>query len=102
MKKHKLDYKIVNNGISKYIDYQYKDYLMIYNSNDRTIDIHRGIDFEFITKSPVINYNFIDFVLCQGLDHALILVENANENKKSEAKYKILVLKDKENDLKWK
>ena len=102
LKKHKLNYKIVNNGITKYIDYQYKDYLMIYNSNDRTIDIHRGIDFEFVTKSPVINYNFIDFVLCQALDHALILVENANENKKSEAKYKILVLKDKENDLKWK
>ena len=102
LKKHKLKYKIINNGITKYIDYQFKDYLMIYNTNDSTIDIHRGIDFELVTKSPVIHYKFIDLVLCQGLDHALILVENTNENKKTEAKYKILVLKDKENDLKWK
>ena len=105
LKKHKLEYEIINNGITKYIDYQLKDYLMIYNSNDRTIDIHRGIDFEFVTKSPVINYTFIDFVLAKGLDQALILVENNGQNdesEKSDVKYKILVLKDKENDLKWK
>ena len=105
LKKHKLEYEIINNGITKYIDYQLKDYLMIYNSNDRTIDIHRAIDFEFVTKSPVINYTFIDFVLAKGLDQALILVENNaqnDESDKSDVKYKILVLKDKENELKWK
>ena len=70
-KKHKLEYEIINNVITKYIDYQLKDYLMIYNSNDRTIDIHRGIDFENVTKSPLINYTFIDFFLFKGLDHFL-------------------------------
>jgi len=110
LKKHKLEYEIVNNAIAKYIDYQLKDYLLIYNSKDKTIDVHRGIDFDLITKSPVINYKFIDFVLCKALDHAMILVENENFNeketeidgKKIDSKYKILVLKDKENELKWK
>ena len=88
--KHLKKYKVE----TKYIDYQLKDYLMIYNSNDRTIDIYRGIDFEFVTN---------DFVLVKGLDQALILVENNGKNdgsEKSDVKYKILVLKDKENDLK--
>ena len=110
MKKHKLEYEIVKNGIVKYIDYQLKDYLLIYNSNDKTIDIYRGIDFEFVSKSPVINYNFIDLTLSKSLDQLLILVENNNmnvkgseiEGKKSNSKYKILVLKDKENQLMWK
>ena len=110
LKKHKLEYEIVKNGIVKYIDYQLKDYLLIYNSNDKTIDIYRGIDFEFVSKSPVINYNFIDLTLSKSLDQLLILVENNNmnvkgseiEGKKSNSKYKILVLKDKENQLMWK
>ena len=109
LKKHKLKYEIVNNGICKYIDYQFKDYLMIYNSIDKTIDIFRGIDFEFVAKSPIINYKFIDFVLSKSLDQVLILVENIlndksndADNKKSNIKYKVLVLKDKENQLMWK
>ena len=111
LKKHKLNFEIIKNGICKYIDYQFKDYLMIYNSIDKTIDIYRGIDFEFVGKSPIINYTFIDFVLSKSLDQALILVENNNitndqnndvENKKSNSKYKVLVLKDKENQLMWK
>ena len=110
LKKHQLEYDIVKNGIAKYIDYQMKDYLLIYNSNDKTIDIYRGIDFEFVTKSPEIIYTFIDFVLSKGLDQILILVENKdtneqeneNEVKKSNAKFKLLVLKDKENQLLWK
>ena len=84
LKKHKLEFEIVKNGIVKYIDYQMKDYLLIYNSNDKTIDIYRGIDFEFVTKSPEINYNFIDFVLSKGLDQILILVENKNINEQED------------------
>ena len=100
----------MNNEIAKYIGYQLKDYLLIYNSKDKIIDVHRGIEFDHITKSPVIKYKFIDFVLCKALDHAMILVENENFNeketeidgKKVDSKYQILVLKDKKNELKWK
>ena len=108
LRKNKVEYEIEQNGVAKYIDYQMRDYLMIFNSKDKTIDIHRAIDFEFVTKSPIINYSFIGFVYNQGLDHALILVKNditiekENENKIPESKYKILVLKDKTNELIWK
>ena len=111
LQKNKIEYDIVPNGVAKYIDYQMRDYLMIYNTKDKTIDVHRAIDFEFVTKSPIINYDFIGFVLNKELDHALILVKNNNMNEKneqekenttSESKYKILVLKDKTNDLIWK
>ena len=51
MKKHKLEYEILNNAIAKYIDYQLKGYLLIYNSKEKTIDVHRGIDFDLITKT---------------------------------------------------
>ena len=102
LKKHKLEYEIVNNGIVKYIDYQLKDYLLIFNSKEKTIDVHRGIDFEFVTKSPVINYKFVDFTLSKGLDQIIILVENNEKNEQSNGKYKILVLKDKDNLLNWR
>ena len=69
--KNKLDYDIVNNGIAKYVDNQCRDYLFIYNPIDKTIDIHKAIDFELVIKSPTI-------------------------------KYKLLVLKDKDNELRWK
>ena len=82
---------------------------MLYNSKDKTIDIHRAIDFEFVAKSPVINYDFIGFVLNKDLNHALILVKNnktheekENEGNISNSNYKILVLKDKTNELIWK
>ena len=105
LQKNGIDYEIVPNGIEKYIDYEMRDYLLIYNSKDKTIDIHRAIDFQFVSKSPVINYEFIGFVLYKDLDHALILVKNnkkENEVNTQESKYKILVLKDKTNELIWK
>ena len=111
LQKNKLDYEIVQNGFAKYIDYQMRDYLMLYNSKDKTIDVHRAIDFEFVAKSPVINYDFIGFVINKDLDHALILVKNNNTHEEKEkenegnisnSNYKILVLKDKTNELIWK
>ena len=106
-----MDYEIVQNGFAKYIDYQMRDYLMIYNSTDKTIDVHIAIDFEFVAKSPIINYDFIGFVINKDLDHALILVKNNNTHEEKEkenegnisnSNYKILVLKDKTNELIWK
>ena len=107
LRKNQIEYEIVQNGVAKYIDYQMRDYLMIYNSKDKTIDIHRAFDFQFVAKSPIINYDFIGFVVNKEYDHALILVNNnndetENENKSSGSKYKILVLKDKTDELFWK
>ena len=88
-----------------------RDYLIIYNKKDKTIDIHRAIDFQLVTKSPIINYKFIGFVINKEFDHALILVNNNNQNDEKQkenennaqaSKYKILVLKDKNDELFWK
>ena len=38
LQKNKIEYDININGIAQYIDYQMRDYLMIYNSKDKTID----------------------------------------------------------------
>ena len=105
--KNKIDYDIDINGVVKYVDYQMRDYLMIYNSKEKTIDVHRAIDFELVTKSPVINYDFIGFVVNQANNHGLVLVKNNNIDKENEGKnlgtkYKILVLKDKTDELIWK
>ena len=105
LQKNKIEYDININGIAQYIDYQMRDYLMIYNSKDKTIDIHRAIDFTFVTKSPIINYDFIGFAMNQPYNHALVLVkesEKENKNKNFGIKYKIIVLKDKNEDLIWK
>ena len=114
LSKHKLDFEIINNGIVKYVDYQYRDYLLIFNSKDNIINIYRGNNFEFVAKSPVIHYKFIDFVLGKSLDQLLILVENENLEQNQQkinvdgkiqfipSKYKILLFKDKVNELRWK
>ena len=107
LQKNKIDYDIDINGVVKYVDYQMRDYLMIYNSKEKTIDVHRAIDFELVTKSPVINYDFIGFVVNQANNHGLVLVKNNNIDKENEGKnlgtkYKILVLKDKTDELIWK
>ena len=108
LRKNQIEYEINQNGVGKYIDYQMRDYLMIYNPKDKTVDIHRAFDFQFVAKSPIINYDFIGFFINKEYDHALILVNNnkndekENENKSLGSKYKILVLKDKTDDLFWK
>ena len=105
LKKNKIEYDLHINGVSQYVDHQMRDYLVLYNSKDKTIDIHRAIDFTLVTKSPVINYDFIGFDINKAYNHALVLVkesEKESKNKGLGAKYKILALKDKNEDLVWK
>ena len=103
LKKHSIDYEINENGIKQYIDYQNKDYLLIYNQKTKTIDVHRAIDFNLITRTPEINYKFIEFVLSDDLEHGLVLVENEEFDKQTDkSRYKLLVLKDSSNEITWK
>ena len=100
IKEIKLGYEIVPNGIKKYSDYFSKDYLFIYNKNEKTIDVYDLIDLNvnIIAKSAKINYNFVDFHFSKEIDHALIMVkdkEKNNENikdKNEERNYKLLIL----------
>ena len=103
LKKHSINYEIDENGIQQYIDYQNKEYLLIYNPNNRTIDIHRGIDFNLIARTPEINYKFLEFILSDDLEHGLVLVENEDFDKEvDKSRYKLLVLRDNSNEIQWK
>ena len=102
IKEISLRYEIVPNGIKKYTDYFSKDYLFIYNSNDKTIDVYDLIDLNIniIAKSSKINYTFVDFNFSKEMDHALIMVKNIDDkknectkDKNEQRNYKILILK---------
>ena len=88
-----LGYEIVKNGIKKYTDFLFRDYLFIFNSITNTIDVHRLIDLNLIISSPVINYQFVDFQFNKDLDNALILVKGKQKNDDKSPIYKMLVLK---------
>ena len=102
IKEIQLGYEIVPNGIKKYTDYFSKDYLFIYNKNEKTIDVYDliNLNINIIAKSSKINYTFVDFNFSKEMDHALIMVkindDKKNENtkdKNEQRNYKILVLK---------
>ena len=99
IKEVKLGYEIMPNGIKKYSDYFCKDFLFIYNKNEKAIDVYDLIELNFITRSTKINYTFVDFHFSKEMDHALIMVKinddkkNENEKDKNEQRnYKILIL----------
>ena len=77
----KLGYPIVNNGIIKYTDYSYRDFLLIYNPINNSIDIHQLIDLNIIISSPFIDYQFIDFHFSSAFDYVYILTNDKGNNK---------------------
>ena len=100
IKEIKLAYEIVPNGIKKYSDYFNKDYVFIYNKNEKSIDVYDLVDLNFIARSSKINYTFIDFHFSNEMDHALIMVKINDEknienikDKNEQRNIKILVLK---------
>ena len=87
LKEYKLGYEIVNNGIIKYTDYSYRDFLFIYNPINYTIDIHKLTDLTLIISSPVIEYQFIDFHFSAEFDSVYILVNDKSSG------HKMLIMK---------
>ena len=91
---------IVPNGIKKYSDYFRRDYLFIYNKNNKTIDIFDIYNLEVISRSSKFGYSFVDFYFSKGIELALIMVKIEDEEKKngnikeqnSKKNYKILML----------
>ena len=108
LQKHELKYSIKENNIKIYKDFQFIDYLIIYNSMDKTIDLYTMVDFKRIHQSPVlpkdednknkeINYDFVDFALSDDNEHCLVLCKNDKNNI-----YKIYMLKDSKVETTWK
>ena len=97
LKKQQLNFSIKEENIKIYTDYQFMDYLFIYNSKNKTFDLYNMIDFVLINRSPILpEGEFIDFTLSKEMDHALVLSKLDNN------KNKIFVLKDSESLIPWK
>ena len=109
IKEEKIDFKINENGIKKFTDTQFKDYLLIYNSNKNCIEVYNIIDLKNVLSLPLIGHTFIDFIWNNELDHILILVkykgkneEKNNEQISSKTTYKILVMRNPNCEIEWK
>ena len=95
----KINYDICPNGIKKYTDCFYKDYLFIYNSNENIIEIYNIIDLQPIIKTEKIKAEYIDLLFTKDMENALILVKQNEKDKEENGKekpdkreYKILIL----------
>ena len=88
-----LGYEIVENGIKKYTDHFFKDYLFIFNSINNTIDVHKLVDLTLVISSPIINHQFVDFQFTKDLDYAFILVKSKQKNDEKSQVHKMLILK---------
>ena len=96
LKKIELEFSLQENFVKIYTDFQFVDYLVIFNSKEKTFDLYNMIDFDLIGRSPSLNdYEFIDYAIADELDHIIILC-------KSKDKCKLLILKDEEGNIKWK
>ena len=97
LKKQKLKFSIKENSIKIYTDFQFVDYLLIYNFKNKTFDIYTMIDFVLICRSPPLTEgDFIDYALSNEMDHLLVLCKCGNN------KYKLYILKDSETPIPWK
>ena len=114
LKKQMLDFTIENNFIKIYTDYNFIDYLFVYNTKNKSFDLYSMIDFNLISSTKIENkdnnnkdtqdnndnYNIVvDFILSEEMDHALILFKNEKEK---ESNYKIYVLNDSNMKFSWK
>jgi len=99
LSKKKLDCSLKENTIKIYRDYQFVDYILIYNNLNKAFELYSMIDFVLIYRYALSddNYELIDFDLSEDLDHVIILYRN-----KSDDKYKLFIMKDKENLNYWK
>jgi hypothetical protein len=94
-----LGYDITENGIKKYTDHYFRDYLFIYNSIKNAIDVHRFIDLELVITSPEIDNQFVDFQFTKDLDYAFILTKvKQKAEDKSSLTHKLLLLKQGQGD----
>ena len=109
IKEEKIDFKINENGIKKYTDGQFKDYLLIYNPNKNCVDVYNIIDLKSILSLPALGHGFVDFIISKQLDYILFLVKykGKNEDKINEpinikTTFKILILRNPNCEIEWK
>ena len=97
LSKHILNFEINEKSIKLYRDYQFVDYLVLFNFEKKCFEIRSMIEFELIGSCPVLNeFDFIDFTFSWDLEHILVFG-------KKEGKYKLFIIYDIENNkINWK
>ena len=95
--KYLLNYELNEKSIKLYRDYQFVDYLVLYNFEKKYFEIRSMIEFELIGCSPLLNgFEFIDFIFNWDLEHILVLG-------KIEGKNKLFIIYDADNNkINWK
>ena len=102
IKEQEMNFDINPNSIKKFTDFQFVDYLLIYNPKSESLDIYNIIDLQKIKTRPIKNYTFIDFTFSKDLNNIYILTKNkTNISFKEKEKdnnnlneYKILLLEN--------
>ena len=107
--KEELEFKISENGIKKYKDMQFNEYLLIYNESKFCIEIYDVLELKSVISLPLIEHNFVDFVVGKEMDHISVLVKfrSKNDEKNNDAinvktSYKILVIRNNNLEFDWK
>ena len=97
LSKHALNYEINEKSIKIYRDYQFVDYLVLYNFEKKYLEIRSMIEFELVGNCPPLNeFDFIDFNFSWDLEHILVFG-------KKEGRYKLYIIYDIENNkMIWK
>ena len=96
LSKHVLNYELDKNSIKLYRDYQFVDYIVLYNKEKNQFEIRNMIEFELIGCSPVLSqFEFIDFVFSLDYEHILVFGRN-------NGKYKLYAIYDSDTKINWK
>ena len=111
LKEKKIEFKLNENCIKKYIDMQFNEYLLIFNETKSCIEIFDIIELKSVISLPMIEQHiFVDFIVGKELDHIAILVKfrrkndekNNNEILSIKTAYKILVIRNENLGIDWK
>ena len=96
LSKYALDYELNEKSIKIYKDYQFVEYLVLYNYEKKYFEIRSMVEFELIGCSPVLDeFEFIDFIFGLDMEHILVFG-------RINGKYKLYVIYDSDNKIIWK
>jgi WD40 repeat protein len=96
LSKYALNYELNEKSIKIYKDYQFVEYLVLYNYEKKYFEIRSMVEFELIGCSPVLDkFEFIDFIFGLDMEHILVFGRN-------DGKYKLYVIYDSDNKIIWK
>jgi WD40 repeat protein len=96
LSKYALNYELNERSIKIYKDYQFVEYLVLYNYEKKYFEIRSMVEFELIGCSPVLDkFEFIDFIFGLDMEHILVFGRN-------DGKYKLYVIYDSDNKIIWK